>query len=318
VSELRDQYQRISSKNQDVDPLVHEELKSKYQALEKSHAEAAEKCFRMNAKLTEKKAEQVKHQSALTDLQQRLELSQTASADAQQRHDQQRQELQLQHQQQQQELKQQQEKDRVSISQLEKIVEELKKELAALRASVPQQEKDKLTIFQLEQTVEELKRELAALRASNLVVGIAAAAVPNSSEGKSQPSNVDFFAPPTSAVAAAAAVKSVVFNPAAAAFGAKLQSQPSASAETAAVVPPAIVNADSAAEVESSGEKRSGDSTPVGAKQTKRVLRFLCHVCTVAFNAYFLRPRFLSQKTLLRPVPPTLFSTLKKPNIARY
>ena len=89
LSELRDQYQRISSKNQDVDPLVHEELKSKHQELEKQYAEAAEKCIRMNTKLNEKKEAQLKHQIAFTDIQQKLQLSQTALTDAQQRHRQQ-------------------------------------------------------------------------------------------------------------------------------------------------------------------------------------------------------------------------------------
>jgi chromosome segregation ATPase len=305
LSELRDQYQRISSKNQDVDPLVHEELKSKHQELEKQYAEAAEKCIRMNTKLNEKKEAQLKHQIAFTDIQQKLQLSQTALTDAQQRHRQQHQELQLQHQQQQEELKQQhhqqQERDRLATSQLEKTVDELKKEIAALRASVPavgqqhqelqhqhqqQQERDRLAISQLEKTVEELKKELAALRASVPVVGIADVAIPDGSQHKSKPSNVAAAAPPT----VAAVGRSVILNPAAAAFGqaGTFQFQPASS------VPAATAIADSAVEAESLGEKRSGDTTPAGAKQTKRVLCFVCHVFAAACNSYFPSPRFLS------------------------
>ena len=305
LSELRDQYQRISSKNQDVDPLVHEELKSKHQELEKQYAEAAEKCIRMNTKLNEKKEAQLKHQIAFTDIQQKLQLSQTALTDAQQRHRQQHQELQLQHQQQQEELKQQhhqqQERDRLAISQLEKTVDELKKEIAALRASVPavgqqhqelqhqhqqQQERDRLAISQLEKTVEELKKELAALRASVPVVGIADVAIPDGSQHKSKPSNVAAAALPT----VAAVGRSVILNPAAAAFGqaGTFQFQPASS------VPAAAAKADSAVEAESLGEKRSGDTTPAGAKQTKRVLCFVCHVFAAACNIHFPSPRFLS------------------------
>jgi hypothetical protein len=224
LSELREQYQRISSKNQDIDPLVHEELKSKFQALEKLQSETLEKLTFHVAKLHEKKTEQAKLKHDLADMSQKLQQSQTALSSSQQTHQQQQQHLQLQ------------------LQNLQQQLQESK------QLHLQQQTTDKFTISQLEKSVQDYTKELAVLRAA--AASAAAQIVSDGFAGKA-------IAQPT-----LAQLDSVVPI---------MDSQRLASSGVVAV-PASRVNTDVAAESQSSGDKRSGDSDAAGAKQAKRVL----------------------------------------------
>ena len=236
-SELREQYARISSKNQDVDPLVHEELKSKHQDLEKLHQDTLAKATIQFEKLKEKKAEQAKLKAELTDLNQKLRLSHAAEQEAQSK---------------QQQLQQE-------IQQLQNQFQELKQQLCQL------QDKDQHTISQLEKTVENLKKELAtAVNVSAPVIAVSDSVVLDGSFGKSKASIPAASTLPTPVTSTAN------LNPSAPAFG--VNSQFPAAASTPAFVHSSTGNADFAADTESSGDKRSSEGDLAGAKQAKRVL----------------------------------------------
>jgi len=141
ISELRDQYSRISSKNQDVDPLVHEELKSKYASLEKEVQTRGDTIRSYVEKLTAKSEEHKKLKAQLADSSQKLGQCQTAEQDAQSKVQKQEQELhQLQNQL--QEAKQQyqllQGTHQQATSHMEKMILELNQKLAqSIHAPTP-------------------------------------------------------------------------------------------------------------------------------------------------------------------------------------
>lgn len=232
-----------------MDPLVHEELKTKHQELEKKHQDTLAKATSYFEKLTEKKAEQTKLKHDLADLNQKLLLSQSAEKEAQSKQQQLQQEVQQ------------------SLTQLQ----ELKQQLHQLQV------KDQQTISQLEKTVEDLKEELAlAIRASASVGAVAASAVSDGSSGKSKASILAASALPTDVTTTANLNQS-----SAPAFSVNSQFPPVAASSVVTFVPASMGNADFGADNENSGDKRSSESDLVGAKQAKRV--FFCLIVLLPF-----------------------------------
>jgi hypothetical protein len=238
-SELREQYSRISSKNQDIDPLVHEELKSKHLELDKKYQELLAKLNIHVEKLHEKKEEQKKLKAEVSDLNQKLMSSQAAEKEAEKAAQQKQQ-------------------------QLQQDIQQLQIQLQQLKAHhQQQQERDQSTISQLEKNLAELRKELASASRFASVRAVADAAAPDGTLGKAAPS---------SALPVAGVTQILNLNPAAPEFDANSQFQAGAAAIATAFVP--AVEADSAVDAESSGDKRLSDSDPSGSRQIKRVLRF--------------------------------------------
>lgn len=243
VSELRDQYSRISSKNQDVDPLVHEELKTKIVELEKQNQALVDRGKEYLQKLTAKSDELKKLKPELADVTKNLRASQLAEQEA--------------HSKQQQELQNLQQLQNQLQSQLHEMKQQHQQQLA----------KDQHTIVQLEKTIADLKQELAqAAHASTLACAVADPAIPATASGSSKS-----FKFASSALPPAAVTQAVNLNFAAPEFVANAQFQPTATSTAAALVPALAFTADSAADTEIPGEKRSSDNDLIGAKQTKRV-----------------------------------------------
>ncbi len=257
-SELREQYQRISSKNQDIDPLVHEELKSKHQELDKKYQELLAQLKSHVEKLVEKREEQKKLKAELFDLNQKLMSSQAAEKEVEKTAQQKQQQLQediQQYQNQLQHLKEQherqKEKDQSTISQLEKVVAELRKELALASLPVP-------------------------------VRAVADPAAPDGALGKYAPS---------SALPVAGVTQTLNLNPAAPRFGTSYQFQAAAAATDAAFVPASVpaVQSNSAVDTESSGDKRPSDSDASSSRQIKRVLKIVTQHALYFFLTSVLR-----------------------------
>jgi hypothetical protein len=250
VSELRDQYSRISSKNQDVDPLVHEELKKKNLESEKENERVTQKYLEIFDKLTAKSEELKNLKREMADSTQKLHAAEQEAHSKQQlllllqqQREAKDQQTQLQHQ-----------KD---LQQAQNMLQELKQQ------HQQQQAKDQHTISHLEKTISELKQDLAQSKLASAVVGaVVEPAVRDSSVGISQPLNPAACAQLSVPVSQAANI-----NTAAAEFFVDSQFQ---SAAAATPVPVSAFNTDSAAVTENSGEKRSSDND-LGAKQTKRV-----------------------------------------------
>ena len=242
VSELRDQYSRISSKNQDVDPLVHEELKTKIlemekrsQELEKRNQDTLDKGQEFYQKLLSKSEELKKFKSEFADVTSKLKASQEANS------------------------KQQQELQ--NLQQLQNQLQEMKQQHQQQLA------KEQHTIVQLEKTIANLKQELAqAVHASTLARTVAEPADPATASGSSKSFNLASSALPSAAVAQA-----VNLNFAAPEFISNSQTQPATTSTAVAPVPALAFTADSAADTEIPGEKRSSDNELIGSKQTKRV-----------------------------------------------
>ena len=156
------------------------------------------------------------------------------------------------------------------------------------------QDKHQQAISQLEKTIEDLKKELAlAVRASASVAAAAAPAVPDGSSGKSKASI------PVASLPSASDSTNANLNPSAPAFSVNSQFPPSAASSVAVVAPASTSNSDSVTDTESSGDKRSSENDLVGSKQTKRVLCLLEYFSPFLIfpsdcDSFFIQPKIVS------------------------
>jgi hypothetical protein len=188
--------------------------------------------------LTAKSEEHKKLKAELADSSQKLGQCQTAEQDAQSKVQKQEQEL----------------------HQLQNQLQEAKQQYQLLQGTHQQ------ATSHMEKMILELNQKLAqSIHAPTPVAAVADPSDNGVAVGTSKSFSLASSALPPAAFTASAAASERVLN---------VQIQPAASSAAAPIVPALAFNANSAADTENPGDKRSSDNDLVGAKQTKRVRLF--------------------------------------------